>query len=145
VERIDEYPAGIFDRFRPGSIHRRYFEVLGQLISELAARGEVLIVGRGGSCFLRDHARGFHVRLVSSMPVRLRRVMEYRWLAEAAARKLIAESDDRRRRFRGDYFGVDWSDPLGYCMTVNTGRLGAKAVDLVALAAEQFWAGSGPS
>ena len=65
--------------------------------------------------------------------------MEYRWLAEAPARKLIADSDDRRRRFHQDYFETDWSDPLGYDMTVNSGRLGPAAVDLVALAAERFW------
>jgi cytidylate kinase len=139
AEKIDENPAGIFERFRPGSIHRRYFEVLGQLMNELAARGDVLLVGRGGSCFLRDHPHAFHVRLVASMPIRLRRVMEYRWLAEAPARKLIAESDDRRQRFYQDYFEVDWSDPLEYDLTVNSGRLGPTAVDIVALAAERFW------
>jgi CMP/dCMP kinase len=144
VERIDENPAGVFDRFRPGSIHRRYFEILGQLMNELAARGDVLLVGRGGSCFLRDHPRAFHVRLMAELPVRLRRVMEYRWLAEAPARKLIADSDDRRRRFHHDYFEVDWSDPLTYCMTVNSAQLGPAAVDLVARAAGRFWAGTDP-
>jgi len=139
AEKIDETPAGIFERFRPGSIHRRYFGVLGQLMNELAARGDVLLVGRGGSCFLRDHPSAFHARLVAAMPIRLRRVMEYRWLAEAPARKLIAESDERRRRFYTDYFEVDWSDPLEYDLTVNSGRLGPTAVDLVALAAERFW------
>ena len=88
AEKIDENPAGIFERFRPGSIHRRYFEVLGQLMSELAARGDVLLVGRGGSCFLCGHPGAFHVRLVAAMPIRVRRVMEYRWLAEA----LVASS-----------------------------------------------------
>ena len=139
VEKIDENPAGIFERFRPGSLHRRYFEVLGQLMNELAARGEVLLVGRGGSCFLRDHPRAFHVRLVATMPVRVRRVMEYRWLAESPTRKRIAGSDDRRRRFYRDYFETDWSDPLGYDITVNSGRLGPRAVDLVAMAAERGW------
>ncbi len=61
VEKLDEHPAGIFERFRPGSLHRRYFEILGQLMNELAARGDALLVGRGGSCFLRDHPRAFHV------------------------------------------------------------------------------------
>jgi len=139
AEKIDENPAGIFERFRPGSIHRRYFAVLGQLMNELALRGDVLVVGRGGSCFLRDYPSAFHTRLVAPMATRLRRVMEYRWLAEVPARKLIAESDDRRRRFYQDYFETDWSDPLEYDMTVNSGRLGPTAVDLVALAAERFW------
>jgi CMP/dCMP kinase len=139
VEKIDEQPAGIFERFGPGSIHRRYFEVLGQLMNELATRGDALVVGRGGSCFLRDDPRAFHVRLVAPMPIRVRRVMEYRWLAESPARKLIAESDVRRRRFYQDYFETDWSDPLGYDVTVNSGRLGPSAVDLVAIAAERAW------
>jgi cytidylate kinase len=139
AEKIDESPAGIFDRFRPGSIHRRYFEVLGQLMNELAARGDVLLVGRGGCCFLRDQPCALHTRLVAPLPIRVRRVMEYRWLAEAPARKLIAESDDRRRRFYHDYLETDWSDPLVYHMTVNSGRLGPTAVELVALAAERLW------
>jgi cytidylate kinase len=142
AEGIDEGPAGIFERFRPGGIHRRYFEVLGQLMNELAAHGEVLLAGRGGSCFLRDHPHAFHVRLVAPMPIRVRRVMEYRWLAEALARKLIAETDDRRRRFYQDYFRTDWSDPLGYDLTVNSGRLGPAAVDLVALGARRAWRGA---
>jgi cytidylate kinase len=139
AEQMDENPAGVFERFRPGSIHHRYFEILRQIMNELAARGDVLLVGRGGSCFLRDHPRAFHVRLVAPMPIRLRRVMEYRWLAEAPSRKLIAESDDRRRRFYQDYFETDWSDPLEYDITVNSGRLGPTAVDLVARAAERSW------
>ena len=67
----------IFQRFRPGSLYQRYFEALGQLMSELAARGNVLLVGRGGNRFLRDHPAAFHVRLVAPMEIRLRRVMEH--------------------------------------------------------------------
>jgi len=143
LEKVDEQPAGIFQRFRPGSLHQRYFEALGRLMSELAAEGEVLLVGRGGSRFLRDLPRAFHVRLVASPSVRLRRVMEYRWLAEGPARKLIAESDAHRHRFYEDYFGSDWTDPLEYDVTVNSGRLGPTAVELVAFAAGRFWERTG--
>jgi cytidylate kinase len=143
LEKIDERPAGIFQRFRPGSLYQRYFETLGKLMNELAARGGVLIVGRGGSRFLRDHPRAFHVRLVAPMPVRVQRVMEHRWLRQEPAKKLIAESDGQRRRFYQDYFGADWSDPLEYHLTVNSGRLGPTAIDILAFAAERFWAQSG--
>jgi cytidylate kinase len=143
LEKIDEQPAGIFQRFRPGGLYQRYFEALGKLMNELAARGDVLLVGRGGSRFLRDHPHALHVRLVAPMPVRVQRVMEHRWLREGPAKKLIAESDDQRRRFYQDYFGADWSDPLEYHLTVNTGRLGPTAVDLLAFAAERYWGQSG--
>jgi cytidylate kinase len=140
LEKVDEQPAGIFQRFRPGSLHQRHFEALGQLMNDLAAQGDVLLIGRGGSRFLRDHPAAFHVRVVASPDVRVRRVMEHRWLREALARQLIADSDSRRARFYEGYFGADWTDPLEYHLTVNTGRLGPAAVDLVALAAGRHWA-----
>jgi cytidylate kinase len=139
LKNVDEQPAGIFQRFRPGSLYQRYFEALGQLMKELAERGGVILVGRGGSRFLRDHPRAFHVRLVAPLGVRLPRVMEHRWLREAQARKLIADSDSRRRRFYEDYFGADWCSPLEYHVAVNSGRLGPAAVDLVALTAARAW------
>jgi cytidylate kinase len=120
-------------------LYQRYFEAMGKLMNELAVRGDVLLVGRGGSRFLRDRPRAFHVRLVAPMAERLRRVMEHRWLREGPAKKLIAESDTQRRRFYEDYFGADWTDPLEYHVTVNSGRLGPTAVDLVTFAAERYW------
>jgi cytidylate kinase len=139
LEQVDEQPAGLFQRFWPGSLHQRYFEVLGRLMEDLAARGDVLLVGRGGSRFLREHPRAFHVRVIAPTEDRIRRVMEYRWLRESAARGLLDDSDNRRRRFYADCFGADWSDPLEYHLTANTGRLGPAAVDLVACAAGRHW------
>jgi CMP/dCMP kinase len=139
LAKIDEHPSGIFQRFRPGSLHQRYFEVLGQLMQELAARGDVLLAGRGGSRFLRDQPRAFHVRLVAPLAVRLQRVMAHRWLRQGPARKLIEESDARRRKFYESSFGADWASPLEYHLTVNSGLLGPLAVDLVAFAANRHW------
>ena len=142
LEKIDEQPAGIFQRLRSASLHQRYFAALGQIMSDLAARGDVLLVGRAGSRFLRVDLWAFHVRLVAPMTVRLQRVMEHRWLRAEPAQKLIAESDAQRSRFYQDYFGASWFDPLEYHMTVNSGRLGRLSVDLIAFAAERFWAGA---
>jgi cytidylate kinase len=140
LEQVDEQPAGIFQRFRLGSLHQRYFEALGELIKEIAARGDALLVGRGGSRFLSDNPRAFHVRLVADPGVRLRRVMEHRWLAEEAARTLLDHIDNRRRYYFETFFGADWVDPLGYHLTVNTGRLGPMASVLIVLLAERHWA-----
>jgi cytidylate kinase len=140
LEKVDEQPAGLFQRWWPGSLHRRYFEALGKLLAELAARGDVLLVGRGGNRFLRDLPGAFHVRLVAAPEVRVRRVMEHRWLREEPARQLIARSDGQRRRFYEGAFGANWADPLEYHVTVNSGRLGPAAVDLIAGAAERNWA-----
>ena len=139
LEKIDEQSAGIFERLRPGSLRQRYFLALEQLMHDLAQRGNALLVGRGGSQFLREHPRAIHVHLVAAMAQRVRRVMEHRWLREDPARRLIARSDARRQAFYASYFGVDWSSPLEYHLTVNSGRLGPTAVELVAQTAERFW------
>jgi cytidylate kinase len=139
LEKIDEHAPGIFQRFLPGSIYQRYREALEQSMRELAGRGDMIIVGRGGSRFLRDDPRAFHVRLVAPLPVRIRRVMEYHWIREEVARRRISASDAARRRFYEDYFGADWASPLEYDATVNSGRLGATAVDAVVLAANRYW------
>ena len=143
LELVDERPAGIFQRFRPGSLHQRCFETLSQLMRELAAQGDALFVGRGGCRFLEDDPRAFHVRLVADAKVRLRWVMEHRWLAEDAARALIEQTDLQRGQFYQGFFGADWTDPLGYHVTVNTGRLRPQGVNLIALMAEQHWARAG--
>ena len=49
--------------------------------------------------------------------------MEHRWLAEDAARSLMEQTDQQRAQFYQAFFGVDWTSPLGYHVTVNTGRM----------------------
>lgn len=139
LARIDEQGGGLFKGFLPDSIYQRYFEALGKLMKELAERGDVLVVGRGGSRFLRDDPRVFHLRLTAPADLRVRRVMEHRWLREEAARLLVVRVNDQRRQFYQEYFGADWYDPLEYHATINTARLGPAAVDLAALAAERFF------
>ena len=96
--------------------------------------------GRGGCRFLEDDPRVFHLRLVADAQARLRRVMEHRWLAEDAARSLMEQTDQQRAQFYQAFFGVDWTNPLGYHVTVNTGRMQPEGVNLIALMAERHWA-----
>ncbi len=131
LDRIDEQPPGLFQRFLPGSLHQRYVKAMGEIMKELAERGSVILVGRGGSRFLRDHPDTFHLRLTAPPEMRVQHAMEERWVREGPARKLIADSDAQRRRFYENCFGADWADPLEYHLTVNSGRLGPAALELV--------------
>jgi cytidylate kinase len=139
LHQMEEHAPGVKDRVGGGKLRNRYLEVLRQLIGELAGQGGILLVGRGSAGFLQDDPRAFHVRLVACMAGRLRKVMEHHWLREEPARKLLAESDEPRRRFYRDAFGRELNSPLEYHLTVNAGRLGTRAVDLIARAAERHW------
>jgi cytidylate kinase len=140
MRNLDDEPPGAGRRPGSRSFQPRYFDVLRQLVGEMAKEGDVLLVGRGGSGFLQDAPGAFHVRLTAPMSCRVRRVMEHHWLKEDAARKLLAESDDARQRFYQRAFSRDWTSPLEYHLTVNAGRLGTATVDLIALAAQRHWA-----
>jgi cytidylate kinase len=120
------------------TMNQRYFDTMGKLMSDLAARGNVMLVGRGGNRFLRDCPAAFHVRLVASRSARVRHFMEYHWVREAVAQTQLSESDAQRQRYFAAYFGADWADPLEYHLTVNAGRQ-TSAVDLIVRAATRFW------
>lgn len=139
LEKVDEHAPGVLERLRPGNLSQRYREALERSMRELAAQGDVILVGRGGSCLLRHDAAAFHVRLVAPTGIRVRRVMEYHWVREEVAKKRISESDATRRSFYERCFGADWSSPLQYDLTVNSGRLGVAAVETVVLAAGRHW------
>lgn len=136
---VDEHGATLLDWFRAESLHNRYCEALRAIMGELAQRGDVVIVGRGGCRFLKDDPQAFHARLVAAHGERLRRVMASRWLAERPARQLLDRTDAHRRKFYETLFGVDWTSPLGYHITVDTARRGPGASALVSHFAQSFW------
>jgi cytidylate kinase len=78
--------------------------------------------------------------VIAPPEMRLRRVMQHRSLRESQARLLIAQGDAQRGGFYQSHFGADWSSPLEYHLTVNSGRLGPPAVDLIAAATSRHWA-----
>ena len=138
LEKIRRVPRGHLSAFSArASLYQRYFEALGKIMNDLAAGGDVLLVGRGGSRFLREHPRAFHVRLVAPMAVRAATCYGAPLAPASAGPKAdLRERCPAEPLLRG-LLRPSWSDPLEYHVTVNTGRLGPLAVDLVAFAAER--------
>jgi len=104
-----------------------YLAVLRSVFEELAHRGRVVIVGRGGQCLLADHPDAVHVRLVADRERLLARLAARPDLAgvprEELERRIEARREDRRRFVRA-HFDRDVEDPLLYHLVVNVGRLG---------------------
>lgn len=145
LEMIDETPGGLLDWFIPGTPHHRYVSALRDLMAELATRANALIVGRGANGFLCRHHEAFHVRLIAIRDFRMLELMRGALMDEARALRAIAESDTRRSQFYKEVFAADWADPLEYNMTVNTGRLGSIAADLIAFAGNRHWSHGRPA
>ena len=139
LEQIDEHPASIFQRFRPGSLYQRYFEAMGQLMNELAALATCCSLAEGEPVSSRQ--AGCVPRPPGGRDGRPPAAGDGAPLA-AGTPGARADRPERLRaeELHGKLFGHDWSNPLEYQLTVNSARLGPAAVDLVAFAAERHWA-----
>ncbi|MBL8023041.1 MAG: cytidylate kinase-like family protein [Elusimicrobia bacterium] len=117
---------------------------LFKVIRSLAGGGKVIIVGRAGACLTRPLMGGLHLRLVASLPTRVRRVMALRGVSEKDARQSILARDRARAALVKNYFHRDIEDPLLYDLVWNTETVGASAIAATTLRAVEAVVRQGP-
>src|SRR5215470_8254882 len=76
LERLDEKALSMADRFRLHPPHQSYIRGLTETARRAAARGKVVLVGRGTRQLLGDAPGAFHLRLVAPREWRVRRMAE---------------------------------------------------------------------
>jgi cytidylate kinase len=114
-----------------------YLETMTVLIRELAARGEVVILGRGSQMILADMPRALHVLCVAPRKLRAHRLAERDEMGMEAAIRRTAESDRARCAFYKKFWHVEVEDPRLYDLTIDTGRLSYEvATQLIVTAAK---------
>lgn len=130
----DERDPTLIDRLHGcGAEFASFLDASRQAMRELAAKGNVAIIGRGGNFLLRGYPDSLHVRLIAGMPYRIRRVMEVRWITEEAAKLVIAKNDENAELFHRHVFHSTPGDPMLYDLTLRTDVLGIeRIVDLLA-------------
>jgi hypothetical protein len=123
----------IVPMLRPASLSlEEGVRTLGLLIKDIAARGDVLILGQGSQVWLRGHQNACHVQIVAPAEVRVTRVAEQLNVPPAEAGRLVRDSDRARSGYLSRYHGVNWQDPLLYHLVINTGQVPIEtAVSLV--------------
>jgi len=113
-----------------------YLETVGAIVRELAARGNVVVLGRGSQMILRDHPGALHVLCVAPRELRVRRLAQREGISLEEAARRLAEGDRARCAFYKKFWKVEVEDPHLYDMTIETSRLGIDlAAELVATAA----------
>lgn len=121
----------------------RYIETLRRTIEQLAERGRIVIVGRGGQAMLAGRPDVLHVRIACDVEERTRRVERDGEPLEEA-RERIEHSDREREAWHHKYFDLDYRAPYHYHLMVNTGLLtDEQAADLVVRAHEQLFGTGG--
>src|SRR5437660_1792194 len=105
LERLDEKALSMADRFQLHPPHQQYMHGLKEAARQAAARGNVILVGRGTRQLLGELPNAFHLRLVAPRDWRVRRMAEREgWSGEQALTRLLGV-DRTRERFTRYFFG----------------------------------------
>ena len=116
----------------PDLTEERLVKVTERVVADLAAQGEVVLVGRAAPAVLATHPNALHVKVVAPVAYRAARLAERDGIDLKQAETQIQDVDGNRGRYHKRYYGRDWDDPANYDLVVNTGRLGIEgAVDVI--------------
>lgn len=130
---LDWDSAEIFSTYPRNAFQEKdYYEVLTQVIKELAEKSNAVILGRGGSQILKNRKGVLHVRIVAEREDRVKHVMKEQSLEIDKAEELVSRKDEAAANFVYDFFDADWNDPHHYHLTLNTSRLSPeKCIELI--------------
>jgi cytidylate kinase len=90
-----------------------------KVVTEIAGRGNCVIVGRGASWFLRDRDDAFHVFLYAPYHEKMRRILA-QGESQREAENLLESVDRERAAFIRKYYGKEWPDRSLYNIMLNT-------------------------
>jgi cytidylate kinase len=111
----------LWDRFRQSQ--RRYKTYVEAIVLEMAARDNVVLVGRASTVILREVPHALRVRVIAPEHVRAQRIEREQGLTPEAALEYVREGDRDLAARVWFLYHVDWQDPLLYDLVLNTERL----------------------
>jgi cytidylate kinase len=114
-----------------------YRDFIGRVVTELADRGEAVIVGHAAQHTLRDRPGALRVLIHGSLQERAARLATEQAIDSQQAEVAIRQSDKERGELLKRIYHFDWLDAGMYELTINTDRLSLDfAVDTVVGAAQ---------
>jgi len=121
LQHATEEKPTLWERFTEAK--EPYLTDVEAIIWEMAARDNVVLVGRGAPFLLRTVPYALRVRVTAPESLRAKRLENQEGLATDAARDIVRQSDrDRAARVKFLY-QVGWDNALLYDLVLNTERL----------------------
>lgn len=113
---------------------RAYLIAVKTVMNELAAVGDVIIVGRAGQVILADWPGVLHLRMVAPLPVRVHRLASRQGITHAAAQAQAETSDRYHKQYFKNFYRINWDSPDYYDLVINTAKLTAEnAAEMICL------------
>ncbi len=112
-----------------------YMDTMRVVIRELAARGDIVILGRGSQMILADMPGALHALCIAPQKLRAHRLAEREDIGMEEALRRAQESDRGRCAFYKKFWHVEVEDPKLYDLTIDTARLSYEIATQVIVAA----------
>jgi cytidylate kinase len=112
---------------------KQLFDKETEIMKGIADEGDCVIIGRGGVHVLRRHPGMVNVLCVAPLRFRVERVMKiYHISSPEAARVIVLESDQMRKKCFAKMTGHDWTCADNYHLCVDTSAMPlTDAADLI--------------
>jgi cytidylate kinase len=101
------------------------FNIQAEIMRQLAQTESCIIIGKCGNIALKDYSNVISVFIDADMDYCVQNVKERMCVGDEEAKRLIQKTD----KYRSDYYkyysgGMEWKDPEGYDLILNSGRIG---------------------
>lgn len=129
LTRLDvlyDHKPKIWELFNDNSAQT--IRMMNETIAAVAARGNVVILGRGGFKVLQGMTDVLNVFVKASDSVRAKRIGKRDHIAEGEAGDLIKADDEMRARFVNLFYDAKWADAGEYDVVVDTSDASDEAV-----------------
>ena len=140
VESLEKDTSGAFKKLlsgiAPKSLHdlilsrkqsaineEIYGDMLHKIITEIAAGGNAVILGRGSQYILEDLPNAFHVLITADREDRIKFMEEKHDLTHEQAVKAVNDEEKRRANLYNKLGETDYDQPDRYHLVLNTSLL----------------------
>jgi len=133
---VDRYTCSIVqkvvDREHGCLDDKNYYEVTKKLVENVYEAGNVIILGWGSQCLLKEKPNTLHVRLIKDNDLKTKELMEAENLSSKAAKDFIDREEGDLKAYVKQYFNEDWNDAHLYDLIIDMGKISVeKAVDMI--------------
>ena len=127
---------GIYNRAGTDSVMNedKLFQIQSEVMRDIAAKEDCIIVGRCADYILRDEPRLVSVFISARFENRVKRIMAGEQLSEEDARRYVEQGDRKRAAYYNYYTFKKWGDSASYDLCINASKLDDdidKVVDLI--------------
>ena len=119
LDAVYDHKPKVWELFNDDSVTT--IEMMNQTIAAVAARGNVVIVGRGGFRVLAGMADVLNVFVKAPDDVRATRLAKRDNISLEDAARAIKDDDALRARFTRLFYSADWADESQFDLVVDTG------------------------